>query len=111
MAHPLTTPPSYMQPVEAWHIVLDLQKKLAKETKTTVEAVKLITEHKGNCIFEAAKRAHEKLPHEGNWLDMAMACNAAPNKHARRLIEDHARTLWNSWIASLPAHLRSPPTP
>ena len=102
MAHAVPTVTSLIQPVERWHIIERLQKELAKETKTSVEAVKLVTEHTGNNIFLAAQRAQIRCPGEGDWLGTAMACNAASNKTARRLIEDHARHLWNAWVATLP---------
>lgn len=110
---------SLLQPVEEAPTVARLQKALAKETNTTVVAVEEVTHWHGKRIFEAAQRAHLKChPGEEDWLGMALACNAAPNKTARRLIENHARHLWNDWITATqgtrhpqrltPAHPHSP---
>ena len=71
-------------------------KSLAKETKTTPEAVMLITTHKAELLVAAARRAETKCPGEGDWLGMALACNAAGNPHARKIIEHTAHTLWKA---------------
>lgn len=65
-------------------------KALAKETNTTVEVVHSVTQHFAENIAKSAIRAEGRAP-SGDWLEVAMACNAAPNKHARFLIEYKAR--------------------
>jgi len=96
------------QPLEKCHIVARLQKDLARGTNTDVAAVKLVTEYHGKAVFESAQRAHLKCPGDGDWLGTALACNAAQNKEARRLIENHARILWNAWITTLGQQSNNP---
>ena len=67
---------------------------LAKDTGATLEGVEMVTDHMAKSIADAAIRAESRCPGEGDWLGTAMACNAAPNKHARAIIEHKAALLY-----------------
>lgn len=70
------------------------KRSLARATSTTIEAVEAVTDHMAQRLVEAAERATKRCPDEHDWLEVAMACNAASNKHARAIIEHKARALW-----------------
>lgn len=68
---------------------------LAKDTNTNLEAVEAVTSHMAEKLAARAMESAIKAPEydAANWLEVALACNAAKHKSARALIEHKARVI------------------
>ena len=70
---------------------------LAKETNTNKEAVNAVTDDIANRMAIKSVEVQRRVGSAGgeNWLECYLACNAAPNKHARAIIEHKSRILYH----------------
>ena len=67
---------------------------LAKACNVSPEAADKFTTHLAETYVKSARGAESRCPGEADWLGMVLACNVAPNPHARKIIEHKAHTLW-----------------